>query len=63
MIIFNTDKRDRGMLPIHHEKLVSPFVELLSFRNAARSEHDMPETELRFIYELQIPPQQQRLIF
>jgi hypothetical protein len=63
MIIFNTGKSDRGMLPYHHEKLVSPNVEFLSFRIAARSEHDMPDTEERFIYELQIPPQQEPLIF
>jgi hypothetical protein len=49
MIISNTGKRDRGMLPDHHVKLVGPTV---GFRNATRSEHDMPKTEERFIYEL-----------
>jgi hypothetical protein len=63
MIILNTGKRDREMLTDHHEKLVSPSVEFPSFRNAARSEHDMPETVELVIYELYIPPQQEPPIF
>jgi hypothetical protein len=52
MIICNTGKRIIGTLPDHHVKLVGPSVGFLGFRNAARSEHDMPKTDERFIYEL-----------
>jgi hypothetical protein len=49
MINCNTGKRDRWVLSDYHEQFVGPTV---CFSNATRSEHDMPKTEERFIYEL-----------